>query len=77
MSITNLQIGDKAVDVTPDDDAVLEPGVLFVGTGGDVAVRTIGGNEVTFKNVADGSILYVMVDKVMEATTAEDIIILR
>jgi len=77
MSITNLQIGDKAVDVTPDDDAVLESGVLFVGTGGDVAVRTIGGNEVTFKNVADGSILYVMVDKVMEATTAEDIIILR
>lgn len=77
MSITNLQIADEAVVVTPSDSTVLNAGVLFVGTGGDITVDTLNSTNKTFKNVADGSILYVMVTKVYATgTTADDLLIL-
>lgn len=77
MSITNLQIADEAVVVTPSDSTVLNAGVLFVGTGGDITVDTLNSTNRTFKNVADGSILYVMVTKVYATgTTATDLLIL-
>jgi len=78
MSITNLQIADNAFAVTPNDSTVLEPGVLFIGNGGAVAVQTLGGQTETFENVPDGSILYVMVTKVLATgTDATGIKILR
>lgn len=77
MAITNLQIADEAVVVTPNDSTVLNAGVLYVGTGGDVTVDTLNSTNKTFKNVADGSILYVMVTKVYATgTTADDLLIL-
>ncbi len=69
----------KAVDVVP---ATLEtlaiPGaVLYIGTGGNVKVDTVSGDTVTFKNVADGSVLAVQVKKVYNTgTSAGDIIAL-
>ena len=78
MSITNLQIADSAVAVTPGDSTELSPGILFVGVGGDVAVQTLAGETVTFKNIADGSYLYTMVVKVLSTgTTAKNILIAR
>jgi len=77
MTLTNIQIADKALVVTPSDSTVLKAGALFIGVGGNVKVTTLEGNDVTFKNVADGSILYVMVTKVWATgTTATDMLIL-
>lgn len=67
-----------AVAVTPDDDAVLPAGTLFIGSTGNVAVRTKGGSLVTFTNVANSFILPVLVDKVLDTgTTASNIVIMR
>ena len=69
----------KAVDVDPSALEVLAiPGaVLYIGTGGDVKVDTVSGDTVTFKNLADGSVLAVQVKKVYNTgTDAADIIAL-
>ena len=51
--------------------------VLYIGTGGDLKVLTIGGDEVTFTNFQDGSFLPVQVVRVFETdTTASNIIAL-
>ena len=78
MSITNLQIADKATTITPSNSTVLRPGVVFVGEGGNVAVETVSGDTQTFLNVPDGSILYVMVVKVLSTgTTATNMLLLE
>jgi len=69
----------KGVAVTPNDGADLAiPGaVLYIGTGGDVKVTTISGDDVTFKNLANGSVLAVQVKKVFSTgTDADDIVAL-
>ena len=69
----------KGVAVTPNDGANLAiPGaVLYIGTGGDVKVTTISGDDVTFKNLANGSVLAVQVKKVFSTgTDADDIVAL-
>lgn len=68
----------RAVAVTKSDATVLDPvpRALYVGTAGDVAVVTIGGDDVVFKNVASGSVLLIRVSKVKAATTASDILAL-
>lgn len=68
----------EAEAVTPDDDNDLAGGVtraLYVGTEGDLAVMTARGNVVTFRNAAAG---YhpIRAIRVMEATTAADIVAL-
>lgn len=69
--------GDGA-DVTPhDSNDLATPGVLFVGTGGDVAIHTLAGTELVFKNVANGSFLPVIAKRVLDTgTDADDIIVL-
>jgi len=64
--------------VTKSDSTVLV-GVrgLYVGTAGDVLVRSPGSSTtVTFKAVPAGAILPILVEKVMVATTAADIVAL-
>lgn len=69
---------ESGASVTKSDSTVLQPGVLFIGTGGDVAVRTRMGDDLTFANVADASFLPVVVDMVYSTgTAASDILILR
>ena len=51
--------------------------VLYIGTGGDLKVLTVGGDEVTFTNFQDGSFLPVQVLRVYSTgTTASNIIAL-
>lgn len=66
-----------AAAVTPDDNTVI-PTVrgLFIGTGGNLAVRMASGNTVTFANASEG-IFTIQVDKVLSTgTTATGIIAL-
>ena len=65
--------------VTPSDVTTFSsPQAIYVGTGGDVALRLIGNSDVaTYKNVPSGSWLPVEADKVMSTnTTATDILML-
>ena len=69
----------KAVEVDPSvlETLVIPGAVLYIGTGGDVKVDTVSGDTVTFKNLADGSVLAVQVKKVYNTgTDADDIIAL-
>jgi len=64
--------------VTKSDSTVLAPGVLYIGTAGDVNVVTRGGSTLLFSNVADASFLPVVVVQVLStSTTASDMLILR
>ena len=87
MSYQKLQANRAAV-VTPSETANIpslssESGtpnrgcVLYIGTGGDLKVLTVGGDEVVFNNIPDGTFLPVQVIRVFETETiAEKIIAL-
>lgn len=66
--------------VIPSDSATLATATkaLFVGTGGDVALRSLRGTaDVIFRNVPDGSVLDVRASAVRATgTTAADIVAL-
>ena len=82
MSYQKLQV-TKAKAVTPGDE-LIDTGsegrntgcVLYVGTGGDLDVVTASGDEITFVNVLSGSFLPVQVLKVLDTSTADDILAL-
>ncbi len=64
--------------VTKSDSTILQAGVLYIGTAGDVNVVTRGGDTILFANVADASFLPVVVIQVLStSTTASDMLILR
>lgn len=67
---------DDWFEVTPDDDAPLEeiPKYIFVGTGGDLVIKSENGSLATLKTVADGSWHPIRPKWIMEASTAEDIV---
>ena len=70
-------VGLRHADVTKSDVTVFDaPQAIYVGTGGDIALRLIGDSTVvTYKNVPSGSWLPVLADKVMSTdTTASDIV---
>ena len=50
---------------------------LFVGSGGDLILETVDGQEVTLKNVANNSYVPLQVAKVKSGTTALDIVALN
>ena len=79
-----LQVG-RAVSVTPSDtvDIPSVTGgtnngcVLYVGGYGDIKVRTIGGDDITFAGVLGGTFMPVQVIKVYATgTSATDIVAL-
>ena len=74
----NLSHPQEAAAVTPHDSTLLtDPGILYVGTGGDVVVLTAGGQTVTFSNVPTGSFIPLQVRRVNSTnTTASDILVL-
>ncbi len=66
---------DHAAVVTPDDntDLSVTPRALLIGTGGDLAVITRGGQSLTIPNAPAG-VLPVRVKRVLSTgTTATDI----
>ena len=82
---TNLIVrqGTTGVAVTPSDTVDITgasantPATLFVGTGGDLEVITLGGSTLTLKNIPDGSFLPIQVTRVKAtSTTATDIVAL-
>jgi len=84
MASQKLQ-AERAALVTPSDTVsipsisggVNNGCVLYVGTGGDVAVTTVGGDSIVFSNVQDGSFIPVQVLRVLETgTNASNIIAL-
>ena len=66
--------------VSPSDSAELPTATkaIFVGNGGDITLRSVRGtSDVTFRNVADGSIIDVRVRAIRATgTTAADIVAL-
>ena len=68
--------GIHAKVVTKSDATVFgDSSRIYVGTAGNVAVRTIGGDTVTFTSVPAGTILPVMVDQVLSTgTTASNMV---
>jgi hypothetical protein len=70
-------VGLRHAEVTKSDVTVFDaPQAIYVGTGGDIALRLIGDSTVvTYTNVPSGSWLPVLADKVMSTnTTASDIV---
>lgn len=68
-----------AVAVTASDTDVFGAGCLFVGTGGDVAVKLADSTTtVVFKGIVDGSFLPIVVTQVLATGTvgAGDFVIL-
>ena len=70
----------RAVAVVPSDDLALGevPKALFVGTGGTIAMRGVGGGEsAVWKNVGDGTVLPFRAAYVLATgTSAADILAL-
>jgi hypothetical protein len=65
--------------VTPDDNADLPvvPRGLRIGTGGDLRMRDADGTDLTWTNVASGSVLAFRARRVLATgTTASDILAL-
>jgi hypothetical protein len=87
MATFNLQAFNAQV-VTPNDSQNLvlsgssivgidNGACLFIGTGGNVTITTIGGQTVTLTNLADGVFSPIQVKKVFATgTTASDILAL-
>lgn len=62
---------DYAMAITPSDTTVLSQGVnIYVGGAGNVTVKDMAGNLVTFTAPLVGSMLPIRVTQVMAATTA-------
>jgi hypothetical protein len=70
--------GSRAAAVTPSDVTVFtnETRGVYVGVGGDLAVRMAGGgNTVVFAGVLAGSLLPIVVDQILATgTTATNIV---
>ena len=84
MSYQKLQ-ANRAVKVTLSNTDNISEGteapksgvVLYIGTGGDLRVLTVGGDELTFEKIPDGTFFPVQVVRVYESeTTATNIIAL-
>jgi hypothetical protein len=78
MAYQKLQ-ASRAAAVTPDEDfpipyvgdpSITWPCVLYTGTGGDIKVKTAGGDEVIFFGTAPGSFLPIQVIQVFAVDTA-------
>lgn len=71
-------VASRLIAVTKSDTHRFQAGSLYVGTGGDVSVLSVGNKSpVIFKNVPDGSILPVFAIAVYSTgTTASDFVVL-
>lgn len=77
--IASMTSAENAAAVTPDNDNDLATAALalYIGTGGNVALITTGGDTVTFSNLPDAALLPVQTARVLATnTTATDIVAL-
>lgn len=76
-SVAWLGPADSYSAVTPSDATVVDCRALWIGTGGNVAVKaSASASTVTFANVPDGTLLSIVAYHVMAATTATGIVAL-
>ena len=77
-SIASIGPADSYSAVTPNDSTVVQARALWIGTGGNVAVKaTNGAPSVTFTNVPDGTLMPIMAYQGMNTnTTASNIVAL-
>lgn len=64
-------------EVTPSDSDVYDPPfrAVFVGTGGDVAIKSLGGTTAVYKNVPDGGTIFCAGTQILDTgTDADDIV---
>ncbi len=72
-----MGVSGYAFAVTPDDTNTFATSsrYLYVGTGGDLNVRTFNGQDVTLIGVPGGSQIFIAADKVSNTdTTASNIV---
>ncbi len=68
---------DGALCTPSDSDSFANPTRgLWIGSGGDVSVTMYSGNKTVFQNVADSTILPIMVMQVLDTGTTADSITL-
>ena len=62
---------EEAAAIAPDDaaDLAFATRALYVGTGGDVRLRMLGGGEVALTNLASGSLIPIRAIKVFATGT--------
>lgn len=74
-NITPRDPGFDAAAVTPSDTAEVDARALYIGSGGNVKIKTPGGKIVPFANVPSGFILPMNAKIVYDTdTTATDIV---
>lgn len=63
---------DEAASIAPSDtaDLAVATRALYVGTGGDVRLRMLGGGEITLANVASGSLIPIRATRVFATGTS-------
>lgn len=67
----------NGAQITPNDtsDLIAVSRAIFVGTGGDLSIVTVGGDTLTFRSLAAGSLLPVRASRVLASnTTASDLL---
>lgn len=69
MTLRNDGLASDALAVTPSDSVENNFHGLYIGVSGDVAIKGIGGVAFTFKNVPAGTILPIVVNRVMSTNT--------
>lgn len=71
----NLQAKNAATVTASDATVFTQPSTIYIGTAGNVNVTTQGGQTVLFSNLNAGTILPVLVTKVLStSTTASNIV---
>jgi hypothetical protein len=71
-------IGRRAAVVVPSDTNLLPFAAMhiYVGTGGDVRLLTMNGDDVTYKNKPSGTYIDIVAQKIFDTgTTAKDLLI--
>lgn len=71
----NFATYQTAAAVTPSDSTAVAFRAVYVGGAGSVALRTVGGNTVTFTAPPVGTILPVECDRVMATNTTATLLI--
>ena len=66
---------EHAIAIVPaDQDLAHVTRALYVGSGGDLAVRMLDGGSVTLLNVPSGTLLPLRVSRVLPASTASGLL---
>ena len=71
----NFATYQTAVAITPSDSAAQQYRSIYVGGAGNVAVKTLGGNTVTFTAPPVGTVLPVEVSQVLATGTTATLLI--